>query len=79
MQVEDDTSPSKKGRKAHIRVVSRGAQQQASALFTKTEPHRKDLKLQKTKVAKEHVSTNDTCPFLCLSLALNQQGTCLDG
>uniref|UniRef100_A0A3Q3X746 FRAS1-related extracellular matrix protein 1 n=1 Tax=Mola mola TaxID=94237 RepID=A0A3Q3X746_MOLML len=30
MQVEDDTSPSKKGRKAHIRVVSRGAQQQAS-------------------------------------------------
>uniref|UniRef100_A0A8D3B9R2 FRAS1-related extracellular matrix protein 1 n=1 Tax=Scophthalmus maximus TaxID=52904 RepID=A0A8D3B9R2_SCOMX len=32
MQVEDETSPSIKGRKANIRVVSRGAQQQASAM-----------------------------------------------
>lgn len=52
MQVEDDTSPSRKGRKANIQVVSRGAQQHRS------HPHRNILKPQKAGVAKGHVSTS---------------------
>lgn len=31
LQVEDDTSPSRKGRKANIHVVGRGAEQRAPA------------------------------------------------
>lgn len=64
MQVQDDTSPSRKGRKANIRVVSRGAQQYASAVITKSEPHRKISKPQITAPVK--VSTNVTGPFLLL-------------
>lgn len=71
MQVEDDTSPSRKGRKANIRVVSRGAQQQASAALTKlkSDPQRK--KPQKTGLAKGHVSTNVTGPICFLESLLN--------
>lgn len=58
MQVEDDTSPSRKGRKANIRVVSRGAQQQASGVLTgsKSDHRRKNLKPPKRSQAKGHVS-----------------------
>lgn len=58
MQVEDDTSPSRKGRKANIRVVSRGAQQQASGVLTgsKSDHRRKNLKPPKGSQAKGHVS-----------------------
>lgn len=68
MQVEDDTSPSRKGRKANIRVVSRGAQQQASPVLSKSksDPPRKISKPQKTAPAKGHVSTNVNGHFLLL-------------
>lgn len=58
MQVEDETSPSIKGRKANIRVVSRGAQQQASAALSesKRDPQRKISEPQKTGLTKGHVS-----------------------
>ncbi|XP_033962126.1 FRAS1-related extracellular matrix protein 1a [Pseudochaenichthys georgianus] len=50
MQVEDDTTPSRKGRTANIRVVSRGAQQQGPAVFTKSksDPQTKISTPQKT-------------------------------
>lgn len=35
LQVEDDTSPSRKGRKANIHVVSRGVEQRAPAPTSK--------------------------------------------
>lgn len=65
MQVEDDTSPSRKGRKANIRVVSRGAQQQASAAFTKTKTdvQPRISKPKTTGLGKGHVSINVTGYF----------------
>lgn len=58
MQVEDDTSPSRKGRKANIRVVNRGAQQQVSGVLTgsKSDHQRKTSKPQKSSRSKGHVS-----------------------
>uniref|UniRef100_A0A671UFE7 FRAS1-related extracellular matrix protein 1 n=1 Tax=Sparus aurata TaxID=8175 RepID=A0A671UFE7_SPAAU len=58
MQVEDDTSPSRKGRKANIRVVNRGAQQQVSGVLTgsKSDHQRKTSKPQK----------NNTMPKPCV-------------
>lgn len=58
MKVEDDTSPSRKGRKASVRVVSRGAQQQASAALTKSKPgpQRKVPNPAKSGSVKGHVS-----------------------
>lgn len=57
MQVEDDTSPSRKGRKANIRVLSRGSQQQASEALTKPDSQIWVLKPQK-RLTKQLVSTN---------------------
>lgn len=73
MQVEDDTSPSRKGRKANIRVVSRGAQQQASAVITKSksEPLRKISKSQRTRLAEENVSSDVTRPLLYIESAMH--------
>ncbi|XP_073331288.1 FRAS1-related extracellular matrix protein 1a [Pagrus major] len=73
MQVEDDTSPSRKGRKANIRVVSRGAQQQASAGLTGSKSHhqRKISKPGKSSQSKGHVSVllataDNTMPKPCV-------------
>ncbi|XP_054457205.1 FRAS1-related extracellular matrix protein 1a isoform X2 [Anoplopoma fimbria] len=68
MQVDDDTSPSRKGRKANIHVVSRGAQQQVPAVLTesKSEPHRKISKLQKTAPAKGLAKTDNIIPKPCV-------------
>lgn len=69
MKVEDDTSPSRKGRKANIRVVSRGAQQQAPAV--KSEPRKKLSTSRRTGPAQENVRTNTAVlfPSLCLKPA----------
>lgn len=53
MQVEDDTSSSTQARKANIRVVSRGAQQQSSAKLT-----RPNTQTVLHEQAEEHVSAN---------------------
>ncbi|XP_036969221.1 FRAS1-related extracellular matrix protein 1a isoform X1 [Acanthopagrus latus] len=68
MQVEDDTSPSRKGRKANIRVVSRGAQQQASGVLTgsKSDHRRKNLKPPKGSQAKGHATADNTMPKPCV-------------
>ncbi|XP_037613686.1 FRAS1-related extracellular matrix protein 1a isoform X1 [Sebastes umbrosus] len=68
MQVEDDTSPSRKGRKANIRVVNRGAQQQGSAAFTKSKSdhQRKISKPQKTAPAKGHAPADTSIPKPCV-------------
>ncbi|XP_039996233.1 FRAS1-related extracellular matrix protein 1a isoform X2 [Xiphias gladius] len=68
MQVEDGTSPSRKGRKANIRVVSRGAQQQASAELTKSklDPQRKISKSQNTGPAKGHATADNSIPKPCV-------------
>ncbi|XP_041821251.1 FRAS1-related extracellular matrix protein 1a [Chelmon rostratus] len=66
MRVEDDTSPSRKGRKANIRVVSRGAQQQASAVNTKSKSDQtKTTKLQKTALAKRRTTADNSVPKPC--------------
>ncbi|KAF3697512.1 FRAS1-related extracellular matrix protein 1 [Channa argus] len=64
MQVEDDTSPARKGRRANIRVLSRGAQQQASHMFTKSKvnPQRKISKLQ----SKGYVTADSIVPKPCV-------------
>ncbi|XP_070785815.1 FRAS1-related extracellular matrix protein 1a isoform X3 [Enoplosus armatus] len=75
MQVEDDTSPSRRGRKANIRVVSRGAQQQGSAVHTKLKsyPQGKIPKPQKTGLAKADNSIPKPCvPELMGLLHFNQ-------
>ncbi|GAA6214780.1 FRAS1-related extracellular matrix protein 1-like [Lates japonicus] len=68
MQVEDDTSPSRKGRKANIRVVSRGAPQQVSAVPTesKLDPKRKVSKPQKSGLAKVHATADNSIPKPCV-------------
>ncbi len=62
MQVEDNSFPSRRGRKANIRVVSRGAQPQASAVLPKSklDPQRKSSKPDKIRLTEEHVSPNVT-------------------
>nr|XP_046236498.1 FRAS1-related extracellular matrix protein 1a isoform X2 [Scatophagus argus] len=68
MQVEDDTSPLRKGRKANIRVVSRRAQQQASAVQTtsKSDPRRKNSKAQTTGLAKGHATADNFISKPCV-------------
>ncbi|XP_019955749.2 FRAS1-related extracellular matrix protein 1a isoform X1 [Paralichthys olivaceus] len=68
VQVEDDTSPSRKGRKANIRVVSRGAQQHTSAVITesKQDPQRKISERRKTGLAKGHASADNSIPKPCV-------------
>lgn len=68
MQVEDDTSPSRKGRKANIRVVSRGAQLQASAVLTKSKPgpQRKLPNPGKSGLVKGHVAADNSIPKPCV-------------
>ncbi|XP_044197505.1 FRAS1-related extracellular matrix protein 1a [Thunnus albacares] len=68
MQVEDDTSLSRKGRKANIRVVSRGAQLQASAVLTKSKPgpQRKLPNPGKSGLVKGHVAADNSIPKPCV-------------
>ncbi|XP_062240330.1 FRAS1-related extracellular matrix protein 1a [Platichthys flesus] len=68
VQVEDDTSPSRKGRKANIRVVSRGTQQHAAAALTESKhgPQRKISEHQKTELVKGHASTDNFIPKPCV-------------
>ncbi|XP_053199816.1 FRAS1-related extracellular matrix protein 1a [Scomber japonicus] len=68
MKVEDDTSPSRKGRKASVRVVSRGAQQQASAALTKSKPgpQRKVPNPAKSGSVKGHVAADNAIPKPCV-------------
>lgn len=65
MQVEDDTSPDRKSKQAHIRVVNRGVQQQVSAGISdkKPEPSRKIPISQKNGLSKGQVSTNTSVRF----------------
>lgn len=53
MQVVDDTSPARKGRKANIRVISKGAQQQAAAMLNKS---KLDSQRTMSGLPKGHVS-----------------------
>ncbi|XP_035796586.2 FRAS1-related extracellular matrix protein 1a isoform X2 [Amphiprion ocellaris] len=70
LQVEDDTSTSRKGRKANIQVVSRQTQQQqqASAAITKLklDPQRKTSKAQKTGLDEGHASANSPVHKPCV-------------
>ncbi|XP_068611805.1 FRAS1-related extracellular matrix protein 1a [Brachionichthys hirsutus] len=67
MRVIDDTFPSRKGRKANVRVISRGAQRQASAALTKSnsDPRRKFPKPQRAELdrsrATPHRSVSKPC------------------
>ncbi|KAL6118931.1 frem1 [Pungitius sinensis] len=61
MQVEDNTSPLRKERKANIRVVSRGAQQQGPAVLTKSKSgHHRNISTNPEKIAlaKGHAEAN---------------------
>ncbi|XP_040037674.2 FRAS1-related extracellular matrix protein 1a isoform X2 [Gasterosteus aculeatus] len=60
MQVEDNTSPLRKERKANIHVVSRGAQQPVPAVLTESKSghHRKISKPEKTALAKGHAKAS---------------------
>ncbi|KAG7497769.1 FRAS1-related extracellular matrix 1 isoform X1 [Solea senegalensis] len=68
MQVEDESSPSRKGRKANIRVVSRGPQLQASSALTdsKQEPKRRVSTTQKTGPAKGLATAEHSIPKPCV-------------
>ncbi|XP_047425059.1 FRAS1-related extracellular matrix protein 1a isoform X2 [Mugil cephalus] len=68
MQVEDETSPSRKGRKANIQVVSRGALQQMSAMEAKSrpDPPRKHARPLKTGPAKGYAPPDNSTPKPCL-------------
>ncbi|KAM9718007.1 FRAS1-related extracellular matrix protein 1a isoform 1-T1 [Menidia menidia] len=59
MQVKDDTSPSRNGRKANIRVVNRGARQQSH-------PQREVQKLQKTALPSGQAAADDPVPKPCV-------------
>ncbi|XP_028263008.1 FRAS1-related extracellular matrix protein 1a [Parambassis ranga] len=65
MQVEDDTSPSRKGRKANIRVLSMGSQQQASVVLTKPDSQIQALKPQK-RPTKQHTTAETYIPKPCV-------------
>ncbi|XP_059211374.1 FRAS1-related extracellular matrix protein 1a [Centropristis striata] len=66
MQVEDATSPSRSGRKANIRVVSRGAQQQVSAVpKSNTDPQRNIL-TPKAARSKGHATADNSTPKPCV-------------
>lgn len=58
MRVEDDSSPSRKGRRANIQVLSRGAQQQSLAKAPKSQngAQRKSLKAVKSQLVNKQVS-----------------------
>ncbi|KAM7365982.1 hypothetical protein PAMP_015455 [Pampus punctatissimus] len=68
MQVEDDTSTSRKGRKANIRVVSRGTQQQTSAQLTKSKPspQTKVPNPGKSGLLKGHAAADNSIPKPCV-------------
>lgn len=63
MQVEDDSAPSRKGRKASIQVVSRGAQQQAS---DKTSDSKNELSNHQDKQINMQSSSEIHIPKLCV-------------
>ncbi|XP_078131977.1 FRAS1-related extracellular matrix protein 1a isoform X3 [Sander vitreus] len=68
MQVQDDTSALRKGRKANIRVVSRGAQQQVSTVLTKSksDPQKKISKPQKPALNKGPATADNSIPKPCV-------------
>lgn len=67
MQVVDDSSTSRKGRKANIRVINRGAQQQAPVIVNK---FKADSQTVSSGLAQGHVSINITNSLLPDSLCL---------
>ncbi|XP_068164367.1 FRAS1-related extracellular matrix protein 1a isoform X2 [Antennarius striatus] len=67
MQVVDDTFPSRKGRKANIRVVNRGAQRQASAASIKSKSDRRNFsKTQKTEPKRTRVTPHHSQSKPCV-------------
>ncbi|XP_041636155.1 FRAS1-related extracellular matrix protein 1a [Cheilinus undulatus] len=66
MQVEDDTSPSRKGRKANIRVMSRGAQQKTAAVLTQSDPPKKTSKPRKTGAVRTLSTADSPVPKPCV-------------
>nr|XP_020450558.1 FRAS1-related extracellular matrix protein 1 isoform X2 [Monopterus albus] len=66
MQVEDNTSPSRKNRKANIRVVSRGPQALAVLTNSKQDSQRKLLKPQKTRLTKGRVPADNAIIKPCV-------------
>uniref|UniRef100_A0A3Q3B9I0 FRAS1-related extracellular matrix protein 1 n=1 Tax=Kryptolebias marmoratus TaxID=37003 RepID=A0A3Q3B9I0_KRYMA len=69
VQVEDDTFPFKKNRKANIRVVSRGPQLQHPPGVPPgkmADPPLKVPKLQRNGLAKEHVTDDNSDPKPCV-------------
>ncbi|KAM9425545.1 FRAS1-related extracellular matrix protein 1a [Pholidichthys leucotaenia] len=68
MQVEDDTSQSRRSRKANVRVVSRGSQQLKSVVPTRLEsgPQRKISKLEKPGLGGEHTAPDNVVAKPCV-------------
>ncbi|KAA8582572.1 hypothetical protein FQN60_006243 [Etheostoma spectabile] len=68
MQVQDDTSTLRKGRRANIRVVGRGTQQQVSTVLTKSksDPQKKSSKPQKTEPNRGRATADDSIPKPCV-------------
>ncbi|XP_034712307.1 FRAS1-related extracellular matrix protein 1a isoform X2 [Etheostoma cragini] len=68
MQVQDDTSALRKGRKANIRVISRGPQQQMSTVLTKSksDPQKKSSKPQETAPNEGRATADDSMPKPCV-------------
>ncbi|KAM4537427.1 FRAS1-related extracellular matrix protein 1a isoform 1-T1 [Odontesthes bonariensis] len=63
MQVKDDTSPSRRGRKANIRVVNGGARKQAPL---QSDHPRKIQKLQRTGLSKGRAAPDNSAPKPCV-------------
>ncbi|XP_060887337.1 FRAS1-related extracellular matrix protein 1a [Labrus mixtus] len=66
MQVEDDASASRKGRKANIRVVSRGAKQKTAAVISPSDPRRKTSKPLKPGPARAIATADNSIPKPCV-------------
>ncbi|KAM4714914.1 FRAS1-related extracellular matrix protein 1a isoform 2-T2 [Anableps anableps] len=68
MQVEDDTSPSRRSRKANIRVVSRGPQHQLPGLVTeaKSDSPREELEPHKKGRSVGHAIADTSVPKACV-------------
>lgn len=68
MRVEDDSSPSRKGRRANIQVLSRGAQQQSLAKAPKSQngAQRKSLKAVKSQLVNKQGSSESSVSKVCV-------------
>ncbi|XP_026182676.1 FRAS1-related extracellular matrix protein 1a isoform X2 [Mastacembelus armatus] len=75
LKVEDDTFPASKGSKANIRVVSRGAQHQASTM-QKLNPQRNVLKAQKRGLTTGHPCVPELRGLLHFNQTTNQLFHC---